>query len=69
VYRLELWFLIAATVLLVGTLLFCGDLSLRAFGGQRLFPFAAPIGGSLMIAGWLIAAATGIVCCIFTTRE
>lgn len=56
------WLLIAATALLAGAFLFCGDLSLRAFGGPRLFPFAAPIGGSLLIASWLIAAATGIVC-------
>lgn len=60
------WFLIAASVLLAGTLLFCGDLSMLALNGRRPFPFAAPIGGSLMILSWLIAAGTGIVCCFST---
>lgn len=46
----------AATVLSVGTLLFAGDLTLRAVEGHALFPMAAPLGGLLMIAGWLIAS-------------
>ena len=28
--------------------------------GHRLFPMAAPIGGSTMIVGWLVLAAAGI---------
>jgi uncharacterized membrane protein YgdD (TMEM256/DUF423 family) len=36
--------------------LFCGDLTARVFGGSRLFAFAAPAGGSLMILGWFAAA-------------
>lgn len=59
------WFLIAASVLLAGTLLFCGDLSMLALDGRRPFPFAAPIGGSLMILSWIVTAGTGIVCCFF----
>lgn len=50
----------AATILALGVALFCGDLICRALTGVRLFPFAAPAGGLLMIAGWLavtIAAA------------
>jgi uncharacterized membrane protein YgdD (TMEM256/DUF423 family) len=47
--------LLASSVLLFGTLLFCGDLSARVFTGQRLFPMAAPTGGSLQIIGWLTA--------------
>jgi uncharacterized membrane protein YgdD (TMEM256/DUF423 family) len=45
--------LIGGSALAVGTILFSGDLAARAFSGARLFPFAAPIGGSLMILSWL----------------
>jgi len=46
----------AGAALALGTLLFAGDLSSRAFAGERLFPFAAPAGGSLMILGWIALA-------------
>lgn len=46
-------FLISASLLALGVLLFCGDLSSRALLGSRLFPLAAPGGGLLLIAGWL----------------
>ena len=42
--------------LAIGTILFAGDLAARAFAGARLFPFAAPLGGSLMILSWLALA-------------
>lgn len=45
-------------ILLVGLLLFCGDLAMRDFAGHRLFPMAAPIGGSALILGWLVVAAS-----------
>jgi uncharacterized membrane protein YgdD (TMEM256/DUF423 family) len=51
----------AGFVLLLGTILFCGDLFLRAMTHARLFPFAAPIGGTSMIAGWLGAALAGLL--------
>jgi uncharacterized membrane protein YgdD (TMEM256/DUF423 family) len=43
----------------VGAALFGGDVAARAYLGSRLFPFAAPSGGLIMIASWLtlIAAA------------
>ena len=48
-------FAIAACIaLLVGVALFSGDLALRAYAGQRLFPMAAPTGGIVMIAGWAL---------------
>lgn len=47
---------VAGLVLAAGTLLFCGDLLVRAWLGQRLFPMAAPTGGSLLIVGWLTLA-------------
>lgn len=48
--------LFAGFALAAGVMLFAGDLAALAFGGSRLFPFAAPIGGSLMIVSWLALA-------------
>jgi uncharacterized membrane protein YgdD (TMEM256/DUF423 family) len=42
--------------LALGTLLFSGDLASLVFAGGRLFPYAAPIGGSLMIFSWAALA-------------
>ncbi|WP_246329311.1 DUF423 domain-containing protein [Chthonobacter rhizosphaerae] len=47
---------IASLVMLIGVALFSGDLTARAVLGGALFPLAAPLGGLLMMAGWLIAA-------------
>ncbi|RVD58825.1 DUF423 domain-containing protein [Mesorhizobium sp. M2D.F.Ca.ET.185.01.1.1] len=47
---------ISSLVLLAGLLLFCGDLLARDFLGSRLFPMSAPIGGTLLIAGWVAIA-------------
>lgn len=44
---------LAAGLLAIGLLLFCGDLAWREFQHARLFPMAAPVGGGAMIAGWL----------------
>ncbi|MGA2044472.1 MAG: DUF423 domain-containing protein [Roseiarcus sp.] len=41
----------------LGAILFSADLATRAFSGDRLFPMAAPAGGSLTILGWLALAA------------
>jgi uncharacterized membrane protein YgdD (TMEM256/DUF423 family) len=41
----------------LGTIIFSADLARRAFAGARIFPFAAPIGGSLMILAWVALAA------------
>jgi uncharacterized membrane protein YgdD (TMEM256/DUF423 family) len=40
-----------------GATLFAADLAYHAFAGARLFPFAAPIGGSTMILAWILLAA------------
>ena len=53
-------FLLAALVLLVGASLFSGDIAARTLWGVRLFPMAAPIGGSTMIIGWLLLSVAGI---------
>ena len=47
---------IAGYALAAGVILFAGDLTSLAFAGSRLFPFAAPIGGSLMIFSWIALA-------------
>jgi len=46
----------AAFGLVIAAALFAGDLTLRQYAGHGLFPFAAPIGGTLLIAGWLALA-------------
>ena len=51
---------LAGLAFLVGTLLFCGAVLLRALAGVSLGP-VAPLGGSLLVVGWLAllaAAAT-----------
>lgn len=45
----------------VGVALFSGDLAYRFWGGARLFPMAAPIGGSAMILGWVGIAFCGVL--------
>ncbi len=40
-----------------GASLFAADLAYHAFAGARLFPFAAPIGGTAMILSWIALAA------------
>ena len=60
-------FLAAASILATGTLLFCGDLALRALAGTRLFPLAAPAGGSLLILGWLTLTVASV--CALLSRE
>ena len=39
-----------------GAALFSAELVMRAFTGERIFPFAAPIGGSAMMIAWLALA-------------
>lgn len=52
---------LGAVLLALGLAFFAGDLSFRALLGQRLFPYAAPVGGSLMIAGWVWIAGCGFI--------
>ena len=51
---------IGSLTLLAGLLLFAGDLLARDFLGSRLFPMSAPIGGTLLIAGWLVIAGSAL---------
>lgn len=49
----------AAFALQAGATLFSADLAARVYLGGKLFPFAAPMGGSLTILAWLALAAWG----------
>jgi uncharacterized membrane protein YgdD (TMEM256/DUF423 family) len=51
----------AGLALMLGVLIFCGDLLARQYFGARLFPMAAPSGGLLMILGWLGVAVSGVI--------
>ena len=65
----------AALILAGGTIIFSGDLAVSYFSARGalpqdlfidgLFPMAAPLGGVLMIAGWLVI----IVCSFFPVRR
>ena len=59
-----LWRPLALLVLagwVIGAALFSGDIALRAFAGHRLFPYAAPSGGMILIAAWLGLFVTAVV--------
>ena len=38
----------------VGAALFAADVAARAYLGTRLFPYAAPAGGLILIASWVV---------------
>ena len=46
----------AAFGFVIAAALFAGDLTLRQYAGHGLFPMAAPMGGTLLIASWLALA-------------
>jgi uncharacterized membrane protein YgdD (TMEM256/DUF423 family) len=48
--------IVAAFGFVIAASLFAGDLTLRQYAGHGLFPMAAPIGGTLLIASWLALA-------------
>ncbi|AHB48648.1 hypothetical protein W911_10015 [Hyphomicrobium nitrativorans NL23] len=54
-------YVLAATLMVLGVMLFSGDLTARAMVGDRLFPFAAPTGGALLICAWLVGGVAGFV--------
>ncbi|MGH6831220.1 MAG: DUF423 domain-containing protein [Methylocella sp.] len=56
-----IWFLGAAGLFLSGSLLFGGDLAARALAGTRLFPMAAPLGGTLLIFGWALVTLVALI--------
>ena len=52
---------LAITGLALGVILFAGDLAIRGLGGDRLFAYAAPLGGSLTIVSWLVLAVAALI--------
>jgi uncharacterized membrane protein YgdD (TMEM256/DUF423 family) len=50
----------AMACFVAGGALFAGDIAMRAFAGQRLFPMAAPSGGTLLLVGWIVLAAAAL---------
>ena len=48
--------LACAGLMMFAALLFSGAVSYHALTGNHIFPMAAPIGGSLLIASWLAVA-------------
>jgi uncharacterized membrane protein YgdD (TMEM256/DUF423 family) len=53
--------IIALVAWILGSALFSGDIALRALVGHRLFPMAAPSGGTLLIGGWALLAIAALV--------
>jgi uncharacterized membrane protein YgdD (TMEM256/DUF423 family) len=49
--------LIVGFVMEAAAILFSAELAMHVFTGERIFPFAAPIGGTTMILSWLALAA------------
>lgn len=52
---------VAAWGLASGVVLFSGDIAMRTFNGVPLFPMAAPAGGILLIAAWVLVAVAGLI--------
>lgn len=52
---------VAGSILVLGLLLFAGDLSWRVLRGGPLLPMAAPTGGILLMLGWALLAAAALV--------
>jgi uncharacterized membrane protein YgdD (TMEM256/DUF423 family) len=46
----------AAWGFVIASALFAGDLTMRQYAGNALFPMAAPTGGTLLIVSWLALA-------------
>jgi uncharacterized membrane protein YgdD (TMEM256/DUF423 family) len=55
------WWRTAACLILLGVALFAGDIAASKLAGTGLFPMAAPLGGSLTIAGWGLVSVAALV--------
>ena len=44
-----------------GATLFASDLTVRDLAGHALFPMAAPSGGTILIASWMLLAIAGLI--------
>lgn len=51
----------AALLMIIGVVLFAGDLALRGLADMRLLWGTAPVGGTTLIAGWLCLGLAAIL--------
>jgi uncharacterized membrane protein YgdD (TMEM256/DUF423 family) len=61
--------LAAMLCFVAGGALFAGDIAMRAFAGDRLFPMAAPTGGTLLLIGWIILAIAALAAMAVAPRN
>jgi uncharacterized membrane protein YgdD (TMEM256/DUF423 family) len=52
---------VAGGCFLLGIMLFCGTLYSTAAEGIPLFPLSAPVGGLLLVAGWIGLGVAGVM--------
>ena len=52
--------IVAAFGFVIAASLFAGDLTVRQYADHSLFPMAAPTGGTLLIASWIVFALAAI---------
>ncbi len=52
---------LSAGAFTAGVILFCGSLYALALGAPRFLGMVAPVGGTLLIAGWLLLAAAAFM--------
>lgn len=53
--------LIVGFVMEAGAILFSAELAMHVFTGERIFPFAAPIGGTTMVLAWIALAVVFVI--------
>jgi uncharacterized membrane protein YgdD (TMEM256/DUF423 family) len=58
---LPVGFLASASLMILAVALFSGDVAARVLAGGKLFPMAAPLGGSLLMLAWVMAGLSGLV--------
>jgi uncharacterized membrane protein YgdD (TMEM256/DUF423 family) len=52
--------IVAAIGFVIAASLFAGDLTVRQYADHSLFPMAAPTGGTLLIASWIVLAHSAV---------
>jgi uncharacterized membrane protein YgdD (TMEM256/DUF423 family) len=52
--------IVAAFGFVIAAVLFAGDLTMRQYADHSLFPMAAPFGGTLLIASWIVLAVSAV---------
>ena len=60
---------LSGLALVLGTVLFSGDLAARTLFGGRLFQNAAPAGGMILMAGWMLIVAGASVAAVISARR